>query len=162
MCVCVCVCVCVCGVCVCVCLCVYVSVWCESVCACAHACLCVRVHACVCVCVCVCARARACVYVFVCVRARVFAFAFVCVCNHASNAEKYFLQHTRLHTALSVTTSGCVYLGLLCPCNRKKSSQHEHRLVGLVVKASASRAEGPGFESRLRRGFFRGRVIPVT
>ena len=28
------------------------------------------------------------------------------------------------------------------------------RLVGLVVKASASRAEGPGFESRLRRHFF--------
>ena len=27
------------------------------------------------------------------------------------------------------------------------------RLVGLVVKASASRAEGPGFESRLRRDF---------
>ena len=29
-----------------------------------------------------------------------------------------------------------------------------HRLVGLVVKASASRAEGPGFESHLRRDFF--------
>ena len=29
-----------------------------------------------------------------------------------------------------------------------------HRLVGLVVKASASRAEGPGFESCLRRDFF--------
>ena len=29
-----------------------------------------------------------------------------------------------------------------------------HRLVGLVVKASASRAEGPGFESRLSRDFF--------
>ena len=28
------------------------------------------------------------------------------------------------------------------------------RLVGLVVKASASRAEGPGFESRWRRDFF--------
>ena len=28
-----------------------------------------------------------------------------------------------------------------------------HRLGGLVVKASASRAEGPGFESRLRRDF---------
>ena len=36
------------------------------------------------------------------------------------------------------------------------------RLVGLVVRASASRAEGPGFESRLRRDFFGGRVIPVT
>ena len=29
-----------------------------------------------------------------------------------------------------------------------------YRLVGLVVKASASRAEGPGFESCLRRDFF--------
>ena len=29
-----------------------------------------------------------------------------------------------------------------------------HRLVGLVVKASALRAEDPGFESRLRRDFF--------
>ena len=28
------------------------------------------------------------------------------------------------------------------------------RLVGLVVKASASRAKGPGFKSRLRRDFF--------
>ena len=36
------------------------------------------------------------------------------------------------------------------------------RLVGRVVKASASRAEDPGFEFRLRRDFFRGRVIPVT
>ena len=37
-----------------------------------------------------------------------------------------------------------------------------NHLVGLVVKASASRAEDPGFESLLRRDFFRGRVIPVT
>ena len=29
-----------------------------------------------------------------------------------------------------------------------------HHLVGLVVKASASGAEDPGFESRLRRDFF--------
>ena len=28
------------------------------------------------------------------------------------------------------------------------------RLVGLVVKASASKAEDPGLESRLRRDFF--------
>ena len=30
----------------------------------------------------------------------------------------------------------------------KRSSVSRDRLVGLVVKASASRAEGPGFESR--------------
>ena len=32
-------------------------------------------------------------------------------------------------------------------------SLSEERLVGLVVKASASRAEDLGFESRLRRDF---------
>ena len=46
-----------------------------------------------------------------------------------------------------------------CHCNKVPDL---HRLVGLVVKASASRAEDPGFESRLRPDFFRGRVIPVN
>ena len=36
---------------------------------------------------------------------------------------------------------------------RNITTQKDH-LDGLVVKASASRAEGPGFESRLRRDFF--------
>ena len=40
-------------------------------------------------------------------------------------------------------------LSLLCAV-----PAYSRRLVGLVVKASASRAEGPGFESRLRRDFF--------
>ena len=35
-----------------------------------------------------------------------------------------------------------------CPNHRQG-----HRLVGLVVKASASRAEDPAFESRWRRDF---------
>ena len=30
---------------------------------------------------------------------------------------------------------------------------HAHSLVGLVVKASTSKAEDPGFDSRLRRNF---------
>ena len=34
-----------------------------------------------------------------------------------------------------------------------KTAIDDH-LVGTVVKASASRAEDPGFESRLRRDFF--------
>ena len=38
----------------------------------------------------------------------------------------------------------------------------KNRLVGLVVKASTSRAEDPRFESRLRQDFFRGQVVPVT
>ena len=43
-----------------------------------------------------------------------------------------------------------------------RASPRWHRFDGLVVKASASRAEDPGFESRLRRDFFRDRVRPVT
>ena len=35
-----------------------------------------------------------------------------------------------------------------------RGSALKDRLVGLVVKASASRAEDPGFESRLCRDFF--------
>ena len=46
----------------------------------------------------------------------------------------------------------CVSLGLSLPVDR---------LGGLVVKASASRAKNPGFESRLHWDF-RGQVIPVT
>ena len=40
-----------------------------------------------------------------------------------------------------------------CCCSVSVSTVSD-RLVGLVVKASASRAEGPGFESRLCRDFF--------
>ena len=39
--------------------------------------------------------------------------------------------------------------------------ERAHRLVGLVVKASTSRAENTGFVS-LAKGFLLGRVIPVT
>ena len=49
-----------------------------------------------------------------------------------------------------------------CGGDYQRSSVERDRLVGLVVKATASRAEDPGFESRFAPGFFRGRVIPVT
>ena len=68
--------------------------------------------------------------------------------------------------------------GMTRPCKKKKKKKKKkrrkrdrtqvcrflggHRLVGLVVKTSASRAEDPGFESRLRRDFFRARVIAAT
>ena len=42
------------------------------------------------------------------------------------------------------------------------STAEGHRLADLVVKASTSGAEESGFESRLRRVFIPGRVIPVT
>ena len=40
------------------------------------------------------------------------------------------------------------------PCCMHVNHQSVDRLVGLVVKASALRAEDPGFESRFRRDFF--------
>ena len=43
---------------------------------------------------------------------------------------------------------------LSLPLSLSVSVRVSHRLVGLVVKASTSRAEDPEFESRLRRDFF--------
>ena len=40
-----------------------------------------------------------------------------------------------------------------CKTSDTYLSRSVYRLVGLVVKASASRVEDPGFESRLRRDF---------
>ena len=39
------------------------------------------------------------------------------------------------------------------PLSLSLSLPYPHRLVGLVVKTSASGAEGPGFDTRLRRDF---------
>ena len=41
-----------------------------------------------------------------------------------------------------------------CTLNPGRESPSQIRLAGLVVKTPASRAEDPGFESRLRRDFF--------
>ena len=52
-------------------------------------------------------------------------------------------------------------LQVVSKCRLRKTAwlpwypMENHRLVGLVVKVSASRAEDPGFESRLCRDFFR-------
>ena len=46
-----------------------------------------------------------------------------------------------------------VYSSSVVVCESQAISRHTYRLVGLVVKASASRAEDPGYESRLRRDF---------
>ena len=43
--------------------------------------------------------------------------------------------------------------GVVC-CHVLADPFIAYRLIGRVVKASASRAEGPGFESPLRREFF--------
>ena len=74
--------------------------------------------------------------------------------------------------ALLISSFACVAVAIVCLCkeyyicmpvclsvyvsqsvNTSPSSVND-RLVGLVVKVSASRAEDPGLESRLRRDFF--------
>ena len=55
----------------------------------------------------------------------------------------------------------CDPIFLFLVCLFMRVSVYDYRLVGLVVMASASRAEDPGFDSRLRRNFY-GRVILVT
>ena len=54
------------------------------------------------------------------------------------------------HTSSLVTQEGVSVEYILCGLIFLKLGA---RLVGLVVKASASRAEDPGFESRLWRDF---------
>ena len=53
--------------------------------------------------------------------------------------------------AVPVFPVGINNTGVSHPCSYFTEG---YRLDGLVVKASASRAEDPGFESRLRRDFF--------
>ena len=102
-----------------------------------------------------------------CSRGPLFACLYSCVnCQPFSNSflSEFHSVHIRLclHSILSVFL--IVYIPL-CLCSLMSVSYHytstHDRLVGLVVKAAASRAEDPGFESRLRRDFFRGRVITV-
>ena len=58
----------------------------------------------------------------------------------------FFSQVTEIRNTQTSWVSPTPYLPR-CP------SRPHHRLAGLVVKASASGAEDPGFESRLRRNF---------
>ena len=68
--------------------------------------------------------------------------------------QRTFSLVTKLNRFLK--TSVELHTGIYSNCLMQwlPQSFHFDRLVGLVVKASASRAEDPGFESRLRRDFF--------
>ena len=139
-------------------------------CACVRTCVCANAHVCAHtqVCTCTCLPARVCTYI-----------------SSAIPTASSRKPHSRLHThtqplttkatvsTLSVLPNNHPYYCYLTPLTASPQapcllSQSSHcytlpdRLFGLVVKASASRVEGPGFESRLRRDFFQGRVIPVT
>ena len=84
--------------------------------------------------------------------------SYVLLCRRTSVS---MFNHTRVLPYLCATIAMFYYVDVHL-CLWSTMSRLPHRLVGLVVKASASRAEGSGFESRSRRDFFRGRVIPVT
>ena len=80
----------------------------------------------------------------------------------AHKSLMYSCPHRLTRRKMSTTHfhACCVYYRVLqnvylvpCPFKLLECTSGD-RLVGLVVKASASRAEDPGFESRLRRDFF--------
>ena len=74
-----------------------------------------------------------------------------CPCDKDPMTGQYLLQDWPLHDVVRWET---------WPLSEGQAlwwpwgSAEDNLLVGLVVKASASRAEDPGFESRLRRDFF--------
>ena len=68
-----------------------------------------------------------------------------CISTLPALLHHKFMMHVTLHTNVHVMLHHTPLLG--------------DRLVGLVVKASALRAEDPGFKSHLHQDFFRGQVI---
>ena len=77
-----------------------------------------------------------------------------------SMAVRYAIAYRRVERVNFhiVMVSSCCFLAAWRLSNTHIVSQgrifsDNHRLVGLVVKASAIRAEDPGFESRFRRDF---------
>ena len=101
-------------------------------------------------------KSKVCSYILIVVRARVTC---VLIYSNIQNATLCSLPWTQVANFISKRTIFCSYV----PATTLSTSNYRvDRLVDLVVKASASRAEDPGFESRFRRDFFPGRVIPVT
>ena len=90
----------------------------------------------------------------------------MCTGDAEADADSIYIENARklpVPTFLATNTNFFHHVGdtavLECAVEnlgRKRVSRFTlpDRLVGLVVKASASRAEGPGFASRLRRDFF--------
>ena len=70
--------------------------------------------------------------------------------------DQYFFNPYNFRTFVVIINILNMYSEPACGhCTQStQSTLADYRLVGLVVKASASRAEDPGFESRLRRDFF--------
>ena len=88
-----------------------------------------------------------------------------CPCFTVFTFHRLYVPRSKFHclyTPLSVFRCLFPTLSSFNYVNIAVCLSFTYRLVGLVVKASASRAEDPEFDSRLRRDFFRDRVKPVT
>ena len=64
----------------------------------------------------------------------------------SSLPEKFSPEEDRTHDAASSRTTGPTHYQRVIPAPQ---AEGRYRLVGVVVKASASRAENPRFDSRL-------------
>ena len=85
----------------------------------------------------------------------------------SSQREQKISEEGRTHDARSMRTASPTHYqraipAYTRPCPRRVTVGCGGPPRWPSGKASASRAEDPRFESRLRRDFFRGRVIPVT
>ena len=79
-------------------------------------------------------------------------------CYYECESQNTRLMTTTMKTTSTITMTTSMKMSTFSLMHISPSQLPvSHRLVGLVVKASASEAEDPGFGSRLRRGeFFRG------
>ena len=155
-------------------------VWCVCVCVCAYVCVCVCVCVPMCVCVCVCANVCVCVCARVHTHARMLTHQYSCVSvpvqscllstfQHYRNRVVHFIDGGPYLLSLEelVQHYSCRADGLPCALrqsiNTSKTLCALYHLVGLAVKASASRVADPGFKSRLRfrsRGQWGGQGCP--
>ena len=85
-----------------------------------------------------------CLFVFVFV-----LFCFVLFFSTPSCYKKHVIIHPYISKYINITWATVSYQTQ----NSVSIALRFHHLVGLVVKASASRAEDPGFESHVRRDF---------
>ena len=138
---------------VCMCVCIYVCLY-------VYIYVCLYLYVCIYVCMYACMRARVCVHVCMCVRVCVRARARVRVCVNISPPKASTPISSISRTSVAGGHSYGVQrfqpqgMSFRRVETRTVHLQVTHRLVGLVVKASATRAEDPGFESRLCRDFF--------
>ena len=72
-----------------------------------------------------------------------------------THTHTHTYTHTHTHTHTHTLTRTHTHTHTHTHKNtHARARMRDYRLVGLVIKASPSRAEDPGFESRLRRDFF--------